>query len=229
MRSNFFLPALVALSLAIASTVSTYAQKPTSRALKVHGPSGSMTIMAPEGANIVMDLGMLPTLIDQNTDGVPGSELVVFRADRGAGGVISVRPVPAPVTVIPLMGSDTPAPGTTASADDREDHVDGATIAASPVAATPSGIVMNVQTIDLPVFKEYESHIVRLRVPGAVQGAVVMTSPQGHLPSGFVIAYSTCPADNVVEVRVVNLTVDCIDPQPLPFSIAVVNATAARR
>lgn len=92
-----------------------------------------------------------------------------------------------------------------------------------------SGLLVHVEQLSMPKFNEYEQHTMRVSIPGALKGAAVVATPQSHLPSGFVVNYATCIEDGVVELRIVNLTVDCITPAPTTFSFAVVNATASRR
>jgi hypothetical protein len=152
---------------------------------------------------------------------------------------LGIGPAAVPIPLVQRSDDDRAEHPNDATDGDNSDNIVGsnhsddlANDVARPLTVTmpgKTGIISHVETVDLPIYKEYEQHTVRISVPGALAGAAVMASPQGHLPSGFVVNYATCINDNVVELRVVNLTTDCIDPAPLAFSFAVVNATASRR
>lgn len=222
-----------------AAAIVATAQNATVNSIRVGGAGNTLTIATPTGAPmpIVLDFSNIASHINTN---LTTDQNIALLARVINGRIhIGIGPAVVPIPVVHKTDGDPVGTPNDASDGETRDYVlrsdranDVANDEARPLTvAMPGnkGIISHVETVDLPVYKEYEQHTVRIAVPGALAGAAVMASPQGHLPSGFVVNYATCITDNVVELRVVNLTTDCIDPAPIAFSFAVVNATASRR
>lgn len=222
-----------------AAAIVATAQNATVNSIRVGGAGNTLTIATPTGAPmpIVLDFSNIASHINTNLTTDQNIALLARVIDGRIH--LGIGPAVAPVTLVQRNNDNRSGSSNDPTDGEVRDVVNGeirpddvSNDAARPLTVTmpgSKGIISHVETVDLPVYKEYEQHTVRITVPGALAGAAVMASPQGHLPSGFVVNYATCINDNVVELRVVNLTTDCIDPAPLAFSFAVVNATASRR
>jgi hypothetical protein len=210
--------------VAIIATSTLHAQRAVVSSLTVGTGGSAMTILPPTGLTqpFTLDLSALASIGDGQT--------VQLSLQRIGEALHFVAAPPVPVMAKPNVHT----PSTTVSPDQSSHDilfVDKNKDVASDAVRIPStnGLIAHIERLALPKFNEYEQHTLRISVPGSLKGAVVMASPQSHMPSGFVVNYATCIEDGVVEMRIVNLTVDCIQPEPTTFSIVVFNATASRR
>lgn len=214
----------IAIVAAAIGCCTVLAQSSTVSSLTVGTGTSAMTILPPTGLTqpFTLDLSALASIGDGQT--------VQLSMQRVGGALQFVANAPTPVVakvpspdVVSITNDDGAVEHILAIDDKHELSNDAIRI------PNTNGLIVHVERVSMPKYFEYEQHTFRISIPGALKGAVVMASPQSHLPSGFVVNYATCIEDGVVELRVANLTVDCIQPDPTTFSFAVINATASRR
>ncbi len=213
---------LVIVALA-ATTIGSQAQNACVSSLTVGTGTSAMTILPPTGL-------MQPFTLDLSALASVAEGLPVQLSIQRSGGALQFVANPVPIIANPRTPINNP------TVDARVDTQDVLMLGddmnqRNNIVRVPAthGLIVHVERVTMPKYFEYEQHTFRISIPGALKGAVVMASPQSHLPSGFVVNYATCIEDGVIELRVANLTADCIQPETTTFSFAVINATASRR
>jgi len=210
--------------IVLVTTVSLHAQNAVVNSIAVGAGTASITILPPTGLtqSFTLDLTALATIGNNQTQ--------LLSIQRINGSLRFVVGAPMAIVANPVSSDVVSNTRNDGSMEDIKMIVNKSDLANDAIRIpSTNGLVVHVERIELPKYKEYEQHTFRVSIPGALKGAVVIASPQTHLPSGFVVNYATCIEDGIVELRVANLTVDCIQPEPTTFSFAVANATASRR